>query len=129
VSGVPPPPRSVWTAALNEDGSYNVRSNPAAPGSILVFWANGAGVFTSALSDGEVVPSVLPLPAPVLPVSVLFDNQPVELVYEGAAPAVVAGLMQVNARLPPTIGFGSYHTLQLKIGNSTSALVQVAAYP
>jgi uncharacterized protein (TIGR03437 family) len=69
------------------------------------------------------------LAQPVEPVSVLFDGKAVELVYQGAAPAVVAGLMQVNARLPQTMNPGTYHTLQLKIGDFTSAQVQVAAHP
>jgi uncharacterized protein (TIGR03437 family) len=125
--GVPPRPGAVYAAALNEDGTYNTPDNPAGPGSIVVFWANGAGVFTPALADGELPQP--PLAQPVEPVSVLFDGKAVELVYQGAAPAVVAGLMQVNARLPQTMNPGTYHTLQLKIGDFTSAQVQVAAHP
>lgn len=126
-SVLPPAGGPVFAAALNQDNSYNTPANPAVPGSIVVFWANGAGVFTPPLTNGELPEP--PLAQPAQPVSVLFDGQAVELLYQGAAPSVVAGLLQLNARLPQTMNPGTYHTLQLKIGNFTSAQVQVAAHP
>jgi uncharacterized protein (TIGR03437 family) len=40
-------------------------------------------------------------PKPLLPFSVTIAGQPAEILYAGAAPCLVAGVMQVNVRLPP----------------------------
>ncbi len=42
-------------AILNQDGSVNTHSNPAAPGSEVVLYATGAGLMTPASKDGLVI--------------------------------------------------------------------------
>jgi uncharacterized protein (TIGR03437 family) len=55
-------------------------------------------VFPS-LTDGSIVQP--PFPVPVLPVSVMFDfTEAGEVLYAGAAPGLVAGVLQVNVRIP-----------------------------
>jgi uncharacterized protein (TIGR03437 family) len=65
----------------------------------------------------------------VLPVSVLFDNnQPLEVLYAGASPALVAGVTAVIVRLP-----GSFprteHTLRVQVGDAMSDVVNIITEP
>lgn len=113
-----------YAAAFNQDGSINSEANPAAPGSVLAFYVNGAGLFDANFADGLIVAS--PLPKPLLPVSARFDNAAAEVVYSGAAPGIVAGVLQVNIGVPPTI-VGSYHTVTVKVGDSASSYLRIAA--
>lgn len=84
--------------ALNQNGTLNSSSNPANQGSIITFWASGSGLLPS-LTDGSIVQP--PLPVPLLPVSVIFDSTETgEVAYAGAAPGLVAGILQVNVRIP-----------------------------
>ena len=85
-------------AALNEDGSINSASNPAAQASIVVFYANGAGQTNPPGIDGLLVTSGLS--APLLPVSVTVGGEPARVLYAGAAPGLVSGVLQVNVQLP-----------------------------
>jgi uncharacterized protein (TIGR03437 family) len=93
-----PPPRSGPAAALNQDGSINSSANPAPAGSIIVLYATGAGVMNPPLQNGTVVADTTP--KPVLPVSVLFAGVSAEILYAGPAPGLVAGVLQINARIP-----------------------------
>jgi uncharacterized protein (TIGR03437 family) len=103
----------IFSVVLNEDGSVNSSSNPAAPDSTVTFWVNGAGLFTPALPDGAITASP-PLPAPVLPVSALFGGQPIAIAYS-ATPGQVAGLLQVSARLPQSVPVAA-SGLQVQVG-------------
>ena len=85
-------------AAFNEDGSLNVASRPAKAGSIIVLYATGEGQTSPAGVDGKLVTS--PLPMPLSRVDVTIDGKPAEVIYAGGAPGLVAGLMQINARIP-----------------------------
>jgi uncharacterized protein (TIGR03437 family) len=126
---VPPPAGQIYTAALNQDNSFNSPTNPAKAGSIVSFWANGAGAFSPALVDGTMVEP--PLPQPVQPVSVLFDGQPAQTTYAGAAPSFVAGPIQINLQLPQTLPatFHPYHQVQLKVSNFSSTVVPIYVQP
>jgi uncharacterized protein (TIGR03437 family) len=92
-------------AALNQDGSANSASNPATGGSIVVLYATGAGTLNPAVPDGTIVTSTS-LPAPMLPVGVTINGQKADIVYAGAAPQLVAGMIQINARVPTGITAG-----------------------
>ncbi len=113
-------------AALNQDGSVNSRSNPAERGSIVTFYATGLGMLDPLPPDGQVAPLRLPLPAPVLEVKVRIGGQPAEVLYAGQAPGLVAGVIQINARVPRDLlqrdlafldlWAGDYQNLQLSGG-------------
>lgn len=104
-------------AILNQDGSVNSGSNPAARGSIVVFYGTGQGMSSPGLNEGQL--SFAPYPRPVLPVSVIVGGQDARVFYAGAAPGF-AGLMQVNARVPANISPGAAVPLTLKVGSATS---------
>ena len=87
-------------AALNQDGTVNSASNPAARGSVVSFWITGAGLLNEAYADGEIVtknPAGLALP--------LVYGAAVQ--YAGQAPGMVAGVVQLNLvvgdGLPPWV--------------------------
>lgn len=109
-------------AALNQDGSPNSPSNPAARGSVVTFFATGAGTFTPAESDGKILPLTLPLPVPAMGASVLIGGKQAPVQYAGAAPGSVAGLLQVNAVVPGDAAAGPAVPLQLYIGDFASQL-------
>ncbi len=107
-------------AALNEDGTYNSPGNPAARGSIVVFYAVGAGAMNPPAADGSLSPGALPLPVPQLPVTVQIRGVEADPIYAGAAPGYVSGLLQVNVRIPAAIAFGNSVPLTLLVGGQAS---------
>jgi uncharacterized protein (TIGR03437 family) len=81
----------------NQDGSPNGESAPAPPGTVLTLFATGEGLTDGANIAGR--PATVPLPRPLLPVSITIAGVPVDLLYAGSAPGL-AGMMQINARVP-----------------------------
>lgn len=102
----------------NQDGTENTWYNPAAPGSVVTFYATGGGRTIPASVDG-VLTSGPPYPVPLLPVAVLIDGQEAAVQYAGAAPGKVAGILQVKARIPDTL-LGYNMQVVLKVGDYTS---------
>lgn len=88
-------------AILNQDTSYNSAQNPAAAGSLVSIFLDGAGLSTPAQADGSIATQVLAdIPKLNQAVSVQIGGNPAEISYAGPAPGAVAGLTQVNARIP-----------------------------
>src|SRR5262249_21631438 len=90
----------------NQDGSINSKDNPAPRNSIVTIWATGGGAMDSGMFDGQISQS--PLGKLTLPVTVELSRfQPPAtgaVTYAGAAPNMVAGVIQVNFRIPPLMG-------------------------
>jgi len=91
---------------LNEDGSRNSPSNPAATGSIISIFATGGGEAAPGVLDGQIVDTVLPITS--LPVSAFFDigglpSKQAEVLYAGGVRGSVAGLLQVKVRVPANL--------------------------
>lgn len=107
-------------AALNQDGSLNSASNPAPVGSVVVLYATGFGQTSPQGIDGSVTGSQN-LPQPALPVTAAIDGQPAEVLYAGAAPGVVAGVMQINVRIPAGAESGASVLVSVAVGNISSA--------
>jgi uncharacterized protein (TIGR03437 family) len=85
-------------AILNQDGTVNGWARPAEAGSIAVLFGAGFGVTSPALRDGEVVSGSLPSLRE--PVAVTVAGRPADVLYAGPAPDLVAGVFQVNFRIP-----------------------------
>ena len=68
--------------------------------------------------DGQI--SGAPLAAPLAQVSVRIGGLAAELLYAGAAPALVAGVMQVNVRVPAQVAAGDAVLMELTIDGRTS---------
>ena len=123
---VRPSQPGVFSAALNQDGSLNTAASPAAPGSIVTVWATGGGISTSPQPDGTIITGALG--APLLPVSILQYDLPasgaissLEILYAGDAPDSVAGVLQVNFRLPSQPGSLPGASFDLQIGDAISS--------
>lgn len=108
-------------AVINQDGTLNSISNPAARGSVITFYVEGAGAMSPSVPDGTVTgDSNFPMPAQSVAVSIRGVSAAVQ--YAGAAPGYVSGLLQVNAVVPTSIDFGNLVPLRLNIGSFSSQL-------
>jgi uncharacterized protein (TIGR03437 family) len=107
---------------LNETGCCNSARNPAIPGSIASLYATGAGQTSPPGIDGSVAAydRIAEFPVPALPVQVMVGGQQAEIIYAGAAPHAVAGLLQVNFRVPSNAPTGDAVPLVLTVGNARS---------
>jgi uncharacterized protein (TIGR03437 family) len=88
-------------AILNQNFSLNSNANPASRGAYVMIYATGEGLVTPAVADGSVSPGAEPFPRPLLPVTVTIGGkQAQQVAYAGAAPGFVAGVLQLNVRVP-----------------------------
>jgi uncharacterized protein (TIGR03437 family) len=105
-------------AILNEDGSLNEAGNPAARGSIIVLYGTGEGQTEPAGQDGKIASGDPPRPR--LPVSVLIAGRQADVIYAGGAPELVAGVIQVNARIPADLAETGELPVTLQVGGASS---------
>ena len=103
-------------AALNQDSSVNWAGSAADPGSVLVLYATGAGQTSPPGIDGSIAAGGSY--TPVLPVGVKIGGQDAEILYSGSAPGLVAGIVQLKARVPP--GLSGRQSVTLSAGGSVS---------
>jgi uncharacterized protein (TIGR03437 family) len=111
---------AVFPAMLNEDGSVNSASNPAARGSVVSLWMTGAGYMNIYLPDGSVGPLGPPYAAPFLGVSAQIGVSQAPVLFAGQAPGLVVGVIQVNLQIPPNATIGSVVPLTVYVGNYVS---------
>src|SRR5665213_337878 len=105
-------------AILNQDLSVNSSANPAAAGSVIVIYATGEGQTSPAGVDGKFANGPA-YPAPKLPVSVTIGGVAAPALYAGAAPSLVAGVMQVNVRIPEGVPSGN-NPVVVMVGSAQS---------
>jgi uncharacterized protein (TIGR03437 family) len=103
-------------AALNQDGSVNSSANPATAGSVITVFITGVGDYNPSLPDGALGPLKPPFPKPVLPMSAIVNSEPAPLLFVGQAPGLIAGVVQVNVRIPGDAKSGQA-TLAVAVGN------------
>jgi uncharacterized protein (TIGR03437 family) len=118
--------RTGLAAALNQDGTINSRANPARAGSVVSVYATGAGA--NYFPDGAVVPlSIFNATGPVWVVS---STRSLEVAFAGDAPGIVAGVMQVNFRIPASIppATGTL-AFRLVVSGATSPEFSIAVAP
>ena len=105
-------------AILNQDGvTVNSSAAPAEKGSVVSIFATGEGQTTPAGIDGLLATRTYP--APLNQVHVFIAGSPAEVQYAGAAPNQVAGLFQVNVRIPPDAPSGDV-PVQIQVGGAIS---------
>ncbi len=86
--------------AYNEDGTRNGRQNPARRGSVIVFYAVGLGETAPGGVDGKIAsgqPSI-----PVTEIFVQIGGLDAEILYAGSTFGSIAGVFQLNVRVPLT---------------------------
>jgi uncharacterized protein (TIGR03437 family) len=103
-------------AITNQDGMLNTASNPSPPGGILVLYGTGEGLTNPSVVDGTINTTVFP--KPLLQVSLKIASQDSDIKYFGAAPNLVAGVLQINAQIPA--GVSGAVPLQLQIGDAVT---------
>ena len=95
-------------AALNEDGTLNSPKNPAKKRSRVVLFGTGGGPTIPPSTAGEVTP-LLPrslqygAQVQVRVASPIVSGLMATVEYAGAAPGLVAGVTQINIKLPDVI--------------------------
>jgi uncharacterized protein (TIGR03437 family) len=98
-------------AAINQDDTLNSAANPAKAGSIVSIWATGTGSIYPRPLDGQISTAAQDYDCCQIGASVVRSSNfvpvptpaPVVL-YAGAAPGMVAGIVQINFQIPPYIG-------------------------
>jgi uncharacterized protein (TIGR03437 family) len=112
-------------AVLNYDGasgSYSINSSKDAAGksSTIIIYATGLGDLSDAtIVNGEVAAGATTLAANTARVDI--DGQPAVVTYAGTTPGAVAGLVQLNAIVPPTVRVGGLITITVSVGSATTA--------
>ncbi|HKD09961.1 MAG TPA: IPT/TIG domain-containing protein [Bryobacteraceae bacterium] len=112
-------------AALNQDGSLNNSSHPAAVGSTIVLYVTGEGQTSPAGVDGKLALAP-PYPAPLQYVNVTIGGLPAAVAYAGAAPTLVAGVMQVNVQIPSGVPSSNSVPVVVNVGGVASPAVTIA---
>jgi uncharacterized protein (TIGR03437 family) len=111
---------------VNQDGvTINSFKNPAAPGSIVSIFATGEGQTTPGGVDGRIATGAN-LPIPAAAVKVMMNGENAEVLYAGAAPGAVAGLLQVNVRIPADTPSGDIPVVVQVGGAQSQADITVA---
>jgi uncharacterized protein (TIGR03437 family) len=106
--------------------TLNGTDHPAPRGCAVSIFATGAGVWTPALQDGRIVsiPDIAKAPVPAATVSLTIGGVPAQIRDPGAAPGLVAGVLQVNAIVPDGIAAGTVPVV-LTIGRNDNAQQKV----
>jgi uncharacterized protein (TIGR03437 family) len=84
-------------AVTNQDGTVNSPEQPAKPGSVITIYLAGVGRTDSSVADGQVNGSGLPA---LQGANVWLGEIAGDILYAGPAPGQVAGVMQINVRVP-----------------------------
>jgi uncharacterized protein (TIGR03437 family) len=105
-------------AVVNQDGTLNSPTNPAAAGSVVSVYATGEGQTNPLGIDGK--PAASPLPQPLAqPVTATVGGFGAQVQYAGGAPGLVAGVFQVNVQIPPGVS-GSTLPIVIQVGGQNS---------
>ncbi len=113
---------AVFSTIVQQDGTYNSQTNPAAHGTFLTFYATGDGIEYGPDLAG--LPAAVPYPFPVLPVTVTLAGMTAEVTYAGSAPGLV-GLLQVDARVPGSFVPSGAVPLILTVGTVQAPAITV----
>ena len=105
-------------AILNQDSRVNTPSNPASKGSVIAIFGIGGGQTNPPSEDGQVTGAVLP--TPLLPVSVRIGGLDANVIYAGAAPELISGVLQVNVVVPEGVPSGPSVPVLIMVGTVIS---------
>jgi uncharacterized protein (TIGR03437 family) len=116
-------------AAVNQDSSLNSAANPAKAGSIVSIWATGTGSIYPRPRDGQISNTAQDYYCCQVGISPDYSLGPISppgpvVLYAGAAPGMVAGVVQINFQIPaPYIHApGTYGFTVIASGKSSSTV-------
>jgi uncharacterized protein (TIGR03437 family) len=114
------------TGAILDGVTYGLidAAHPAKAGSVVLIYVTGEGRTKPDGEDGKLAQDVLP--APVLPVSVSIAGHDAQVLYTGAAPGLVAGLMQINVVVPDGVTGDALPIVVMVGRNASPAGVTIA---
>jgi uncharacterized protein (TIGR03437 family) len=113
-----------YAAALNQDGTVNSPSNPAARGSLVTLFANSAGAWQPVLGDGLVLKDAHNLPQ--VSVNVTFNGLNAPVIYAGNSPGTVTALWQLNVILPQSAPQFTTYQVHILGPNNLTQRVNIA---
>lgn len=105
-------------AILNQDFSVNSAQNPESRGRVLQIFMTGGGTTDPPVADGRLV--VPPLRFLDALVQVTIGGRDAQVLFGGAAPGLVAGVVQVNAVVPANAPTGPAQQVRVTIGGAPS---------
>lgn len=105
-------------SAASSSYTINSAKNAAVRGSTIVIYVTGMGALVSPLADGVIASASDEVTDPV---QVTIGGQPAVVSYAGAAGGSVAGLVQINTIVPPTISTGAAVSLTVSGGTAATA--------
>ena len=114
-----PPSGAGQGAILNQNNSVNSTTSPAGRNTVVQIFATGEGQTDPAGADGKLMPGNA-LARPKLPVTVRIGNIDAPVTYAGSAPGLVAGLIQINARIAATTPLGAAVPVVISVGGVPS---------
>ncbi len=114
--------------ALNQDGKLNSADSPAERGSIIVLYATGEGETNPSGVDGRLneFDKIEDFPRSLQAVKVTIGGQDADVLFAAGAPGFLAGLMQLNLRVPAGVQAGASVPVVLSVGTVASPPVTVA---
>lgn len=107
-------------AALNQDGTVNSESHPAKPGSVVSIWVTGTGAISPAPPDGQITTEARETYC--CSINTFYSGDKADVLYSGAAPGMVAGVTQINFRVPADLMIAGPFLLPITLTVSTSNL-------
>ena len=110
-----------FASAVDQDGSINSDANPAKSGSIVTVFVSGAGA--NYFADGELVPMGI---YNAFGAVWAGNSRSFEVLFAGDAPGLVAGVMQINFRVPDSLPSSGRLSFTVAIGGVSSAQNQIA---
>jgi uncharacterized protein (TIGR03437 family) len=115
----------VFATLLNADWSENTQSNPVSRGSVVTFLMTGLGSYDVLIEDGSLGPISPPFPSVPDRVTAMVGGHPAEVVFAGQCPGVIAGVVQVNVRIPSSLPDPGVYNISVTVGQY---LVRVGQY-
>lgn len=108
-------------AALNGNECCNSAQRPARPGDVVVLFATGEGQTSPPGVDGRIsnFPTLPEYPRPIGAVQLTIGGVEAQITYAGAAPGLVACVLQINAVVPAGVAEGNA-AIVLRIGGRES---------
>lgn len=104
-------------AILNQDYSVNSSLNPADRGSVIQVYGTGFGVLNPLPADGQLAKV---LSTTTSAVTATINGIPAEVLYAGASPGLIAGVVQINVRVPDGLNANPVAPISLRMGSFTT---------
>jgi len=117
-------------ATVNQDDTLNSAANPAKAGSIVSIWVTGTGSINPRPPDGQISTTAQDYECCQVDISTPSSIGPAVVLYAGAAPGMVAGVVQINFQIPaPYIREAGTYEFTVIAGGQSSATAGIWVTP